>query len=175
MPPAASPAGGTSGSLTASASTDRRLWRGCWRIPARACSGAWCSGTRWSWSPGCWDSFFITRGIETRKHRRDVASCVSTAETLCKITFSPSFFSRRWLAPCCSFLCQASNKNAIRWIANIFALAGLLVSIPLVPMFWEQRFQPASSSWKARPITGFPPSARATCSASTAFPSCSSC
>src|SRR5438309_5965989 len=34
------------------------------------------------------------------------------------------------------------NKNAIRWIANIFALAGLLVSIPLVPMFWAQRFEP---------------------------------
>jgi NADH-quinone oxidoreductase subunit M len=32
------------------------------------------------------------------------------------------------------------NKDAIRWIANIFALAGLLVSIPLVPMFWAQRF-----------------------------------
>src|SRR5574337_1190989 len=32
------------------------------------------------------------------------------------------------------------NKNAIRWIANIFALAGFLVSIPLVPMFWAQRF-----------------------------------
>jgi NADH-quinone oxidoreductase subunit M len=28
------------------------------------------------------------------------------------------------------------NKNAIRWIANIFALAGFLVSIPLVPAFW---------------------------------------
>ena len=34
------------------------------------------------------------------------------------------------------------NKNAIRWIANFFALAGLVVSIPLVPMFWEQRFEP---------------------------------
>ena len=32
------------------------------------------------------------------------------------------------------------NKDAIRWIANIFALAGFLVSIPLVPMFWTQRF-----------------------------------
>ncbi|MGH9641314.1 MAG: Fe-S-binding domain-containing protein, partial [Terriglobales bacterium] len=32
------------------------------------------------------------------------------------------------------------NKNAIRWIANIFSLAGLLVSIPLVPMFWALRF-----------------------------------
>src|ERR1700739_3737357 len=34
------------------------------------------------------------------------------------------------------------NKDAIRWIANIFALAGFLVSIPLVPMFWAQRFEP---------------------------------
>jgi NADH-quinone oxidoreductase subunit M len=28
------------------------------------------------------------------------------------------------------------NKDAIRWIANIFALAGFLISIPLVPAFW---------------------------------------
>jgi NADH-quinone oxidoreductase subunit M len=34
------------------------------------------------------------------------------------------------------------NKNAIRWIANIFAAAGFLVSIPLVPWFWAQRFDP---------------------------------
>jgi len=33
------------------------------------------------------------------------------------------------------------NKNAIRWIANIFALAGFLVSLPLVPWFWEKRFE----------------------------------
>ena len=32
------------------------------------------------------------------------------------------------------------NKDAIRWIANIFALAGFLISIPLVPMFWALRF-----------------------------------
>ena len=32
------------------------------------------------------------------------------------------------------------NKGAIRWIANIFALAGFLISLPLVPMFWAQRF-----------------------------------
>src|ERR1700745_2551221 len=31
-----------------------------------------------------------------------------------------------------------NNKDAIRWIANIFALAGFLVSLPLVPMFWEK-------------------------------------
>src|SRR5947209_6144996 len=34
------------------------------------------------------------------------------------------------------------NKDAIRWIANFFALAGLAVSLPLVPMFWAQRFEP---------------------------------
>src|SRR5271165_4456707 len=32
------------------------------------------------------------------------------------------------------------NKDLIRWIANIFALGGLLISLPLVPMFWAQRF-----------------------------------
>ena len=37
------------------------------------------------------------------------------------------------------------NKNAIRWLANIFAFAGFAVSLPLVPMFWAQRFQPG---WK---------------------------
>jgi NADH-quinone oxidoreductase subunit M len=29
------------------------------------------------------------------------------------------------------------NKNAIRWIANIFALGGFLISLPLVPWFWD--------------------------------------
>src|SRR5512142_2191349 len=33
-------------------------------------------------------------------------------------------------------LLPKDNKNAIRWVANIFAVIGLLVSIPLVPMFW---------------------------------------
>jgi len=32
------------------------------------------------------------------------------------------------------------NKDAIRWIANIFALGGFLISLPLVPAFWAQRF-----------------------------------
>src|SRR6476646_10983220 len=34
------------------------------------------------------------------------------------------------------------NKNAIRWIANIFALGGFLISLPLVPWFWAQRMEP---------------------------------
>ena len=34
------------------------------------------------------------------------------------------------------------NKNAIRVLANIFAVAGLLVSIPLVPWFWAVKDNP---------------------------------
>src|SRR5947199_246553 len=37
------------------------------------------------------------------------------------------------------------SKNAIRWVANLFALGGFLISLPLVPMFWEQR---AASGFK---------------------------
>src|SRR5579884_2388180 len=33
-------------------------------------------------------------------------------------------------------LIPKEKKDVIRWVANIFAVAGLLVSIPLVPMFW---------------------------------------
>ncbi len=33
------------------------------------------------------------------------------------------------------------NKNAVRWIANIFALGGFLISLPLVPWFWDKRFE----------------------------------
>src|SRR3989442_3070317 len=32
------------------------------------------------------------------------------------------------------------NKAVIRRLANVFALAGFLVSIPLVPLFWAERF-----------------------------------
>src|SRR4030088_2934426 len=34
------------------------------------------------------------------------------------------------------------NEDAVRWIANVFALASFVVSIPLVPWFWAQRFEP---------------------------------
>src|SRR5438309_1328980 len=34
------------------------------------------------------------------------------------------------------------NKDAIRWVANIFALGGFLISLPLVPEFWALRFEP---------------------------------
>ncbi len=39
-------------------------------------------------------------------------------------------------------LIPRDNKDAIRWVANLFALAGFLISLPLVPWFWQLRFQP---------------------------------
>jgi NADH-quinone oxidoreductase subunit M len=48
------------------------------------------------------------------------------------------------------------NKDAIRWVANIFALAGLLISIPLVPMFWAQRFQPGFKFLEGTPNNWIP-------------------
>ncbi len=46
------------------------------------------------------------------------------------------------------------NKEAIRWIANIFAFLGFLVSLPLVPWFWAQRFTDTPTHFKF--IEGMP-------------------
>src|SRR6478736_1326385 len=48
------------------------------------------------------------------------------------------------------------QKDAIRWIANIFALAGLLVSIRLVPWFWAQRFEPGFKFMEGTPNNWIP-------------------
>src|SRR2546428_13588910 len=48
------------------------------------------------------------------------------------------------------------NKDAIRWIANIFALAGFLVSLPLVPWFWAQRFEPGFKFMESGPNNWIP-------------------
>jgi len=48
------------------------------------------------------------------------------------------------------------NKNAIRWIANLFSFAGLLVSIPLVPWFWQQRFDPGFKFIEGAPNNWIP-------------------
>src|SRR6184192_3547143 len=48
------------------------------------------------------------------------------------------------------------NKDAIRWIANIFALAGFLVSIPLVARFWQQRFEPGFKFMEGAPNNWIP-------------------
>jgi NADH-quinone oxidoreductase subunit M len=39
-------------------------------------------------------------------------------------------------------LIPKDKVNTIRWVGNLFALAGLIVSLPLVPWFWERRFEP---------------------------------
>src|ERR1700685_3645700 len=49
-----------------------------------------------------------------------------------------------------------SQKDAIRWIANLFSLAGLLVSIPLVPWFWAQRFEPGFKVIEGTPNNWIP-------------------
>src|SRR6201981_4006637 len=48
------------------------------------------------------------------------------------------------------------QKDTIRWIANIFALAGLLVSIPLVPWFWAQRFEAGFKFMEGAPNNWIP-------------------
>jgi NADH-quinone oxidoreductase subunit M len=48
------------------------------------------------------------------------------------------------------------KRNAIRWIANIFAIAGFVVSLPLVPWFWVQRFQPGFKFLEGRPNNRIP-------------------
>ena len=48
------------------------------------------------------------------------------------------------------------NKDAIRWIANLFALGGFLISLPLVPMFWAQRFEPGFKFLEGTPNNWIP-------------------
>src|ERR1700685_202193 len=48
------------------------------------------------------------------------------------------------------------NKDAIRWIANIFSLGGFLISIPLVPWFWAQRFEPGFKFIEGTPSNWIP-------------------
>src|SRR5213082_1398992 len=48
------------------------------------------------------------------------------------------------------------NKTAIRWIANMFALAGFLISLPLVPAFWAQRFTPGFKFMEGAPNNWIP-------------------
>src|SRR3954470_23248143 len=48
------------------------------------------------------------------------------------------------------------DKDAVRWIANIFALAGFLVSVPLVPAFWALRFEPGFKFMEGSPNNWIP-------------------
>jgi NADH-quinone oxidoreductase subunit M len=48
------------------------------------------------------------------------------------------------------------NKDAIRWIANFFALGGFLISLPLVAMFWALRFEPGFKFIEGTPNNWIP-------------------
>jgi len=48
------------------------------------------------------------------------------------------------------------NKNAIRWVANIFAGAGLAVSLPLIPWFWAVKGVPGFKFLEGRPGNWIP-------------------
>ncbi len=48
------------------------------------------------------------------------------------------------------------KKDAIRWIANIFSFAGLAVSLPLIPWFWAQRFEPGFKFMEGAPNNWIP-------------------
>jgi len=48
------------------------------------------------------------------------------------------------------------NKDTVRWIANLFSLGGFLVSLPLVPMFWAQRFEPGFKFIEGTPNNWIP-------------------
>src|SRR5271163_4151229 len=50
----------------------------------------------------------------------------------------------------------SEKKDAIRWIANLFALGGLLVSLPLIPWFWTQRFEPGFKFMEGAPNNWIP-------------------
>ena len=66
-------------------------------------------------------------------------------------------------------LVNKQNENAIRWIANIVAFVGFVISVPL--WFWfNPQTPPTSSSSSAR--RGFRRSAPSTSSASTASARC---
>ncbi len=48
------------------------------------------------------------------------------------------------------------NKDAIRWVANIFAFAGFAVSVPLVPMFWAVKEAPGFKFLEGAPQNWIP-------------------
>src|SRR6478672_10663488 len=48
------------------------------------------------------------------------------------------------------------NKNAIRVVANVFAVAGLLVSVPLVPWFWALKDNPGFKLMEGMPNNWIP-------------------
>src|SRR6516165_355592 len=48
------------------------------------------------------------------------------------------------------------NKNAIRWMANIFGVLGFVVSVPLVPWFWALKDRPGFQFVEGSPNNWIP-------------------
>src|SRR5215467_11163766 len=48
------------------------------------------------------------------------------------------------------------NKNAIRWMANIFGILGFVVSVPLVPWFWALKDRPGFQFVEGSPNNWIP-------------------
>lgn len=53
-------------------------------------------------------------------------------------------------------LVPSENRNAIRWVANVFAMAGFAVSLPLVPWFWAVKGQPGFKFIEGSPNNWIP-------------------
>jgi NADH-quinone oxidoreductase subunit M len=53
-------------------------------------------------------------------------------------------------------LIPGERKNLIRWVANIFALLGFAVSLPLVSWFWQVKDQPGFKFVEGAPNTWIP-------------------
>src|SRR5208282_6216781 len=49
-----------------------------------------------------------------------------------------------------------AQKNAIRWVANIFGVLGFVVSLPLVDWFWELKDRPGFKFQEGAPDTWIP-------------------
>ncbi len=50
----------------------------------------------------------------------------------------------------------AGNRNAIRWVANIFGILGFVVSLPLVPWFWAVKDLPGFKFIEGAPNSWIP-------------------
>src|SRR5438105_3052989 len=53
-------------------------------------------------------------------------------------------------------LIPRENKDAIRWLANIFAFLGFAISLPLVPWFWAVKDQPGFKLMEGSPNNWIP-------------------
>ena len=84
----------------------------------------------------------IARGCSSQPEVIARSSRLGAENSLCRITFFRSFSSRRWWARSfsCSFPRRTKTRSAGWRTSSRFG--GFLISLPLVPWFWAQRFDP---------------------------------